>query len=216
MSRRVSMVVGVMALMLSPNLLASQVTYPVDFRLGVSTSGTRRNQSVNDVLGATVSSSLRSVEASLSPADGTGGIGGRIIDGTFAGEKFLLREARVFVGERAFNVIVGYGDRTISGTDSTTAFSRAGIRSIVRIGGSGVLLSVEGSKYFPGDFSRKDEDAPDRTDGWEGQTGLFYATPKIPAYLHFGYRTEYFSFGEHDEHLSGITFGIGVWLGARQ
>ena len=212
---RASHLTGLLAIILFAEPVAAQVSYPVDFRLGVFTGGTRRNLSVADVLGPKVTSSMRGIEAYLSPADGTGGIGGRILEGTFATQKFSLREARVFIGERAFNATAGYGERTISGTDSSTTFSRAGVRSVVRIGGSGVLLSAEGSKYFPGDFSKKDANAPDKTNGWEAQTGIYFATPRIPAYVQLGYRTEYFSFGEHDEHMSGITFGVGLWLGAR-
>jgi len=193
----------------------AQIAYPVDFRASVLTSGTKRNVSLDNTVTGRLDAAVTGFEASVSPASGGGGIGGRILQGNFGADSFLMREARVFIGDKAFFIEGAYGERSLLGSDSTALFSRAGIRSTIPIGGSGVWLSVSGAKYFQGDFSKKDAASPEKADGWEGETAILYATPRFPAFLRFGYRTEYFEIGAREEHMSGLVLGLGLWLGGR-
>ena len=215
MTSRTLFGVCALALLGSANPLAGQISYPVDFRAGVFTGGTKRNVAVDNSVTERLDASVKGFEVMLSGAQGTAGLGGRYMDGTFGTEKLTIREGRVFVGESWFRVEGAYGDRSIFGIDSTVTFIRAGARSIVRIGGSGISLSASGSKYFAGDFWKKKPVESSKTDGWEAETAIFYTTPRIPAFLQLGYRTEYFSFGNREEHVSGVLLGMGVWLGGR-
>jgi hypothetical protein len=73
-------------------------------------------------------------------------------------------------------------------------------------------VSVNGSAYFPGNLA---SDQPDKLKGWEGETDILYVVPKVPIFVQLGYRTEYFSLDKRAEHLSGVLFGTGLWLGRR-
>lgn len=215
MRRRSVLAYGSIGLVLIAPQLQGQITYPVNFRAGVFAGGTKRNVSLDNSVTGRLDASLKGFEAMISPAREAVGIGGRVMDGSFGGQKFSLKEGRIFVGESWFHVEAAYGERSVYGTDSTAVFSKAGLRSIVQIGGSGFSLSASGSKYFQGDFSKKNAGSDDKPAGWEGETSLFYTAPKFPVFVQLGYRTEYFSFGKREEHQSGIIFGAGLWLGGR-
>jgi hypothetical protein len=170
------------------------------------------------------SSSLKGIEAEITALGGGPGIGGRILDGTIGGAKMSLKEGRVFVGEDVFRIEGAFGQRSLYGTDSLFLFTRAGARSTIRVGGSGFAVMLSGSKYFKGDFQNK-KTATTTTagstatstdpDGWEGETGFSYSTPKVPVFVQLGYRSEYFKLGTRAEHLSGVVLQTGLWLGGR-
>jgi hypothetical protein len=194
--------------------LEAQLVYPVNFQVGVSTASAKRNVSLNDAVSDRIDASIKGIEGFISPRQGGVGIGGRILSGSYQGEDFTLREGRLFVGQNWFRVELGYGERSLHGTDSTALFTRAGARSIVVIGGTGASISFSGSKYLQGDFSHS-KNATEKPDGWEGETGIYYTAPRIPVFAQIGYRTEYFKLGDRAEHVSGIVFGAGLWLGGR-
>ena len=192
----------------------AQIEYPVNFRIGVQTAGTKRDVSVDSVVGQRSSASVRGVEMFLAPAVGGVGIGGRLLDGNYAGEKYSLKEGRLFLGESWFRIEVAYGERSLQGSDSTYLFTKAGAGSVVQIGGVGVTLSIRGSKYLKGNFTKNNSVTPD-PDGWEGETDIFYTAPRLPIFVQLGYRSEYFKVGVKAEHMSGVIFGTGLWLGGR-
>lgn len=187
-------------------------------RIGIQSENTKRNSSLSDVVTPGTSASLQAIEGVLSPADGGAGIGGRLIQGTMDGRDFLLREGRLFVGPLYFHVEGAYGERSVSGTDSMATFARAGLKSIVQIGGSGVAVILSGSKYFEPRFTKKkttDGISEPVPDGWEAETSLYYTAPRVPVFARVGYKTEYFSFGNREENLHSVIIGTGLWIGAR-
>jgi hypothetical protein len=194
--------------------LAAQIEYPLDLRIGAITGGTKRDVSLNDVVTDRLNSSVKGVEGYIGAKGGGVGIGGRILNGTYGTDDFTQREGRIYFGENWFRVEGGYGERSLIGTDSTVLFSRAGVKSIVQIGGMGVSISVSGSKIFQGDFSHS-KSKSEKPDGWEGESDIFYTAPKIPIYVQLGYRADYFTFEGRAEHMNGIVFGTGIWLGGR-
>ena len=194
---------------------AAQVEYPVDLRIGGITGGTRRDVSVNNEVTDRLDASVKGFEAYLGAKGGGVGLGGRILNGTYGTDDFTQREARLFVGENWFRLEGAYGERSLVGTDSTVLFIRAGARSIVQVGGTGVSISISGAKTFQGDFSHSRSDGSRKPDGWEGESSVFYTAPKIPIYVQLGYRADYFKFQGRAEHMNGIVFGMGIWLGGR-
>ncbi len=224
MTFRYCVLFGTVAASLISESAISQVPTSVEFRVGVHTASTKRNVSVSDGVVDRTSSSLKGIEADITALGGGPGIGGRILDGTFGGAKMSLKEGRVFVGADYFRIEGAFGQRSLYGTDSLFLFTRGGARSTIRIGGSGVAVMLSGSKYFKGDFQNK-KSATTTTagstsistdpDGWEGETGLSYSTPKVPVFVQIGYRSEYFKLGTRAEHSSGLVLQTGLWLGGR-
>jgi len=201
--------------MLTASVASSQSTYPLDFHVGILTAATKRDISVDDIVSSRASVAIEGIEAYLAPPNGGGGFGMRILNGAFSNGRLKLQEGRVFAGERVLQVEGAYGQRSIAGaTDTLVRFTRAGLRSITRIGGSGFSFNITGSKYFTGDFSKK-ASGNDKVNGWEGETAIAYTTPRFPAFAQVGYRAEYFTFGNRAEYLNGVVFGAGVWLGGR-
>lgn len=208
------LVVGLL-LLSTASALRSQTTYPLDFHIGIQTATTKRAGSVDDIVSARTSASVKGIEAFLAPPNGGGGFAGRVLEGSFPDGKLKLKEGMIFLGEDGIRVEAAYGQRSIFGKDSLASFTRVGLRSIIRIGGSGFSLNFSGSKYFTGDFTKNKTDAAARAGGWEGETGLFFTAPKYPVFAQLGYRAQYFSFGTQAEHNGGFILGTGLWLGGR-
>jgi hypothetical protein len=205
--------IGIAAFTVTPRL-QSQIVYPVNFRFELQTAGGHRNASIDDIASGQLKTSIKGIEAYLSPRTSGVGIGGRWLSGDFGDDEFKIKEGRLLLGENWFRIEAGYGERSLIGTDSTARFTRVGIQSIVQIGGVGVSLKVSGSIYLRGDFSGS-KPKPDDPSGWEGETGIYYNTPRVPLFAKLGYRTEYFERGPRAEHLSELVFGTGIWLGGR-
>lgn len=199
-----------------PGMVESQISYPVDLRVGVHTASTKRNTSLGNVVSDETTASMKGLEATISSPGGGAGIGGRVLQGTFD-DDVSVKEGFVQVGIPDFSLTGTFGQRSVWGTDSAVNYVRVGARSIIRIGGSGVSLLFSGSKYLPPKFDiTSDKESTDpEPDGWEGETGIFYTAPRAPIYVQLGYRTEYFSLGQRDESLHGVIFGVGLWLGGR-
>src|SRR5215831_15238345 len=197
--------------------LHAQTTYPFDLRLGIVSSSVHRSLTVDPSTSiSSQGASLRGYEGSLSTAEGEFGIGGRQLEGTINGRSTLLREGKVFLGAREFEIEGAYVQRRRVDLDSNDVFLRAGIRSINRIGGSGISVMLSGSGYIP--LPKKDTGSttPVRSlRGWEGETAIYYTWDRLPIYLHLGYRFEYFAARNTSEDLSGLNLGIGAWLGGR-
>src|SRR5262249_28117941 len=109
-------------------------------------------------------------------------------------------------------------------------FVRAGFRSIVNVGASGVAIMLSPSYIIPVNIGSKDNSSSGGSSsatsdkptpyGWEGETAIYYTLPKIPIYVHAGYRLEYFAMKQgstypHQEEMSGLNLGVGLWLGGR-
>lgn len=201
-------------LMLVPSGLRSQDSFPIDVRIGVHTASTKRNTSLANEITARSSGTVTGLEATVEAAGGGVGIAGRLLSGSYENGDLSSKEVRGFIGGEWFRIEGAYGQRSAFGTDSMFNVVKAGARLMIPVGGSGVLLALGGSKYFPGDFSEKRSDLTE-TDGWEGETALFYTLPMVPVYLQFGYRNEYFKQGTRAENLSGLIFGGGLWVGGR-
>jgi hypothetical protein len=195
--------------------MRAQITYPVDFRVTATTASTKRNVSLDNAVTDRLNATVKGFEVFLGPRAGGGGIGGRILSGSFADKDFTLKEGQLFIGESWFRVEGAYGQRSMFGTDSTVLFSRVGARSIIQIGGTGVSISLAGSKYLVGDFSHSRTGTTPKPDGWEGETGLFYTAPTIPLFAQLGYRADYFKFHGRAEHMTGVVIGAGIWLSGR-
>lgn len=187
---------------------------PARFRLGVNTASTKRNTSLADVITGQSSAAVQGFEAIISTSREEGGLSARLLSGSYDDSDFSLREARVFVGGTWLQAEGAYGQRSLSGTDSLVLFARGGLRSLVQIGGSGVSLSVAGSKYFDGNFS-SEKPTGNEVEGWEGETNIFYTFARVPVYVQLGYRNEYFSRGNRAESMSGLILGTGLWFGGR-
>lgn len=199
--------------LLVPGIARGQA--PVEFRIGVHSDNTKRNTSLGDAVTGRGSASVQTFEALLFSGDGGAGIGGRVMRGTFV-DDFTLKEGIVVLGAAVFQVEGAYGQRSLSGTDSLVTFGRAGARSVIQIGGSGVSLGFAGSKYFPRTFDfANSKDSTGKPDGWEGETDIYYTAPKVPFYLQLGYRTEYFQYGKREENMHGVMLGAGIWFGGR-
>lgn len=186
---------------------------PTRFRLGVNTASTKRNTTLADDITRRPSAAVRGFEAAVSTSKEEVGISTRLLSGSYDDDDFTLREARIFVGGPWFQIEGGYGQRSVSGTDSLALFARAGLRSMVQVGGSGVSLGAAASKYFDGDFTN--EEPSNKVEGWEGETNIFYTFARVPVYLQLGYRHEYFLSGVRAENMSGLILGTGLWFGGR-
>lgn len=220
MTIRYRTVLGLLATAGLSSMLQGQATFPVDFRIGAHTASTKRNISLSDAVTGHATATVRGFDAILASPDGGAGIGARLLQGTYEDGDFSLQEGMLLAGQRSFHVEAGYGRRSLFGTDSTVTFARAGARSTVQIGGSGVSLDVQGSAYFPGDFTKQKSPTPGSKDlstllGWEGETNIFYTVPRVPVYLQLGYKAQYFTFGQRAEYMNGVVIGTGIWLGGR-
>jgi hypothetical protein len=122
----------------------------------------------------------------------------------------------LYLGAREFEIEGAYVQRRQVDRDSTDVFARAGIRSVNRIGGTGISVMLSGSGYIPIPKSDTGSSKPGRAlRGWEGETAIYYTWDRLPIYLHLGYRFEYFAVRNTSEDLSGLNLGIGAWLGGR-
>jgi hypothetical protein len=198
-----------------PSVAEAQTDWPVEFQIGGITGNAKRNISLSDSVTDRLSSSTNGIEAYVAPRAGGAAIGGRILTGSFGADKFKLREGRVFLGTNVFSLEGAYGERSLWGTDSTVLFIRAGLRSTIPIGGTGVSVRLTGSKYLRGDFSHGRSGNSAAPDGWEGESDLFYTAPRIPVFAQLGYRTEFFRYRARSESMNGLVFGAGLWLGGR-
>ena len=187
---------------------------PARFRFGVNTASTKRNTTLSGAITRRPTTAVQGLEAVVSTSKEEGGISARLLSGSYDDADFTLREARAFIGGPWFQIEGGYGQRSLAGTDSLSAFARAGLRSGVQVGGSGISLGVAASKYFDGDFSN-DKHSSAKVQGWEGETNIFYTFSRVPLYMQLGYRHEYFSSGDRAENMSGLVLGTGLWFGGR-
>jgi hypothetical protein len=189
---------------------ASSSPYPFDLRIGLISSSVHRNFTVDPSPAiSTQNASLHGYEGTLSTAEGEAGIGGRSLQGSFGGRPMLLREGKLFVGAREFEIEGAYVQRRQAGRDSTDTFARAGLRSINRIGGSGVSVMLAGSAYIPIPKHDTGSATPSRSlRGWEGESAIYYTWDRLPIYLHLGYRFEYFAARTESEEMSGLNIGL--------
>lgn len=209
----------------------AQINWPVDFRVGTISASTTRNVSVSGTLAKQEQVTVKGFEATLAPPGDPIGIGVRRLTGTFAAGPYTEEEARAFLGAKNFMLEGAFVRRTTPGVDSTKQFVRAGFRSIVNVGASGVSIMLAPSYILPfnigssgtstgtsgGTSASSDKPLPA---GWEGETALYYTLPKIPLYVHAGYRLAYFGIKQgtaylHQEEMSGLNLGVGLWLGGR-
>ena len=126
-------------------------------------------------------------------------------------------DGRVFIGPRKFAVGLGYLGRSQNVNQEKRRFdlARGGLNMTYQFEGAGIGFNFAGS-YLRTVTKAKVDSL--EADGFEGETGVVYAVPRVPVYLHLGYRRELFRiFKESDtvrrEEVSGVLLSIGVQYG---
>jgi hypothetical protein len=127
-------------------------------------------------------------------------------------------DGRLLLGSRGFSVELGYLLRTetIAGKDSTHGFARAGFRTDINLGSSGITAGVAAS------YLRLPEADSLGNIAWgiDGETSVLYALPMAPVYVQLGYRRETYTFEykkspSRPEQISTLFLGVGFHLGLR-
>lgn len=195
---------------------------PIELRLAAFTMPSRRTVSTSSTMFDNASPSIVGFEFVIREMDG-GGL--RIAYGTSSGSgsgasggKLTTLDGRFLVGSRIFNVELGYMLRTttIAGKDSTLGVARAGVRSDMKLGSSGITVGWAAS------YLRQPVASKDGTlfQGIEGETSVLYAPPIVPIYVQLGFRRSALQHTRTTspnvaEEISTVFFGVGFHLGLR-
>lgn len=161
------------------------------------------------------SASLAGLEFLLSPRSGGIAIAGRLLS---SGLGLKYTDASVLLGGRIFALDLGYVMRTghdpvgLEPFDSTYSFARGGFRSRANLGNTGFTVGLKAG-YYVGIPS--DQDPGPETEGWEGETNLYWSWARFPLTAMMGYRIERFRVWGVEQEVSSLVIGGGVALGRR-
>jgi hypothetical protein len=195
---------------------------PVELRLTAFTMPSRRTVSTSGTMFDSASPSITGFEFVIREMDGGGlrlAYGTASVSGSgAAGGKLTTLDGRFLIGSRIFNVELGYVLRTttIAGKDSTLGIARAGVRSDMKLGSSGIIVGWAAS-YLRQPVAGKDGTS---FQGIEGETSVLYALPMVPIYVQLGFRRSALQYTKTassnvPEELSTVFIGAGFHLGLR-
>lgn len=159
-----------------------------------------------------------------------GGIGlyGRYLTGTLGDHSargpdggLHQAEGRIILGAPVFSVEGGFTRRVRGGrrlSDPGDNLIRAGVRSLLALGPSGLSVSLQAGAYGRNDSVPSTGEARKKLSvvGWEAATGLVYQAPHgLPFFVTVGYRFERIRseadyLPVHREELSGLVFSAGL------
>jgi hypothetical protein len=144
-----------------------------------------------------------------------GDLGGPTSDASSGPLEYV--DGRVFIGPRKFAVALGYLGRSQNFNQAKRRFdlARGGLNMTYHFDGAGVGFNFAGS-YLRTVTKTKADSL--EAEGFEGETGVLYAVPKLPVFLQLGYRRELFRiFKESDtirrEEVSGVLLSLGLQYG---
>jgi hypothetical protein len=154
---------------------------------------------------------LRSVEVLVRGRGG--GISGRFAKGLFSPplgipgyRDLVVGDAKVLLGPRPFTVELGYHRRAHENElfgNVGEHLARAGVRSLISLGPSGLSVSFAGAALLRQD-STATSDKKVGVGGWELETGVLYQAPRrLPFYATAGYRFERFAAANKVAPLAG-------------
>lgn len=192
----------------------------LEIRLGLFTMPSKRTVATSAVAYSDAAPSMTGAEFVVRSTDGQGlrfrystasttGVGRA--DGALT-----YLDGRFEIGTREFNVEAGYllRSETISGTKTQLSFWRAGFRSDIRLGASGVTAG------FAASYMRQPAPETDGSQGWglDGETSVLYASAKVPLYAQLGFRRETLHFTlkvppDRPEEMSTVFVGVGYHIG---
>lgn len=126
-------------------------------------------------------------------------------------------DGRVFIGPRKFAVGLGYLGRSQNFNQTKRRFdlARGGLNMTYHFDGAGLGFNFAGS-YLRTVTKTKADSL--EAEGFEGETGVLYAVPRLPVFLQLGYRRELFRIFKEDatlrrEEVSGVLLSLGVQYG---
>jgi hypothetical protein len=219
----ISLRLGVLGLVLAAGPLSAQSSR-FEFRLGGLVQASRSNTSI----GPSSSAVLSRVRGSLAGGEflirSSGiGLGGRYLIGNLDSasgaaprQRLQVADARILMGPRVFTVEGGAMYRRLEVPSTSYKrewyYARAGARSTVAIGASGLSTLLAGA-YYPYVI---DKGGKSGGKGWEWEAGVSYSRRGIPAYVSIGYRYQTFqpatTTNEPQSELSGVFLSGGLRL----
>ena len=219
--------VGALALGIAPSIASSQdsttYTRKPEVRFGLVSDGVTRAMSLSGAPPFKQTSRLNGVEF-MARSPKSGGFQARYMKGEFDGPltdasagPLEYIDGRLLVGPRKFAVHLGYLGRTQNYNEEKRRFdlARGGVQMTYQFEGAGVGFNVGGS-YLRTVTKTKADSL--EADGFEGETSLLYAVPKVPVFVQLGYRREVFNISKDSnnlrrEEVSGVLLSIGVQYG---
>lgn len=162
---------------------------------------------------------LQGVDVVLLPRRGGIGLAGRLTQSPLGATDLGGVEAGVLVGspgfaiEGAYAMRNGYSHASGLAHDSVHVYLRGGFRSRAILGNSGFAVGFRTGYFVPmerGDVPEED------IQGWEGETFVTWAAPRVPVSAIVGYRLERFSVSGVEQEVSALVVGAGFTLGARR
>jgi hypothetical protein len=133
-----------------------------------------------------------------------------------AGTAMSDLDGRLSIGTRTFNLELGYllETETTGGASQQHGFGRAGFRSDINLGSSGITAGFAAS-YLREPTAEKDSA---QGQGIEGETSVLYAPAALPVYVQLGYVRQAFRFSypnapNRPEEVSMVLIGAGFQVG---
>lgn len=194
-----------------------------EVRFAVMTDGITRAMSLDDKPSFKRASRLNGVEF-VARSIRSGGVQLRYMKGDLDGPTtdasagpLEYVDGRLLIGPRNFAVGLGYRGRTQTFNQEKRRFdlARGGVQMTYQFEGAGVGFTFAGSYLRTVTKSKVDSL---EAEGFEGETGVLYAVPKLPVFLQLGYRRELFRVFRKDdtlqrEEVSGVLLSLGVQYG---
>jgi hypothetical protein len=140
---------------------------------------------------------------------------GRLLRATAGSDDLHSMEAGLLLTNRFIGVEASYARRGSYSPSTGLAhgriaeFGRAGLRTQMGLGGTGLSLHLRANAYVP---TWRAESAEDDVEGWDGETGLTYAAPTLPVSATLGYRLERFRIFGVEQEVSALTFAVAFTL----
>ena len=194
-----------------------------EIRFGLVSDGVTRAMSLAGAPPFKQTARLNGVDF-LARSTKSGGIQARYLKGEFDGPltdasagPLEYIDGRVLIGPRKFAVHLGYLGRTQNYNEEKRRFdlARGGVQMTYQFEGAGIGLNLAGS-YLRTITKAKDDSL--EADGFEGETSLLYAVPRVPVFVQLGYRREIFNISKESnnlrrEEVSGVLLSVGVHYG---
>jgi hypothetical protein len=140
---------------------------------------------------------------------------GRLLRATGGGDDLHSMEAGLLLTSRFVGVEASYAQRGSYSPSTGLAhgrvaeFGRAGVRTQMGLGGTGLSLHLRANAYLP---TWRAASPDDDVEGWDGETGLTYATSALPVSATLGYRLERFRIFGVEQEVSALTFAVAFTL----
>jgi hypothetical protein len=194
-----------------------------EIRFGVISDGITRAMAFGDSPSFKRSSRITGVEF-LARSIGSGGVQLRYAKGELDGAStddsagpLEYVDGRFLIGPRKFALAVGYLGRTQNVSSEKRRFdmARGGAQMTYQFEGAGIGFNLAGSYLRT---VKKEKVDSLEAEGFEGETSVLYAIPRLPVYVQLGYRRELFRLFKDDatlrrEEVSGVMLSLGVQYG---